>query len=101
MGRDRESETHIHAARIALNRCVEKFLNSRKIDNLIKLLSDLGTFHTQDRSIQEDVLTPSKLRMKSGTNLEQTSHSAVQFDLSLGRVCNQREDLEQRRFTAP
>src|ERR1700730_14147097 len=38
--------------------------------------------------------------MKSCTNLKQASHPAIQFDFSLGRMCNQREDLEQGRFAA-
>jgi hypothetical protein len=52
-----EGEAHIHAAGVALNGRVEKFLNPCKIDNLIELLRDLDAFHAQDSPVQENVLS--------------------------------------------
>src|ERR1700739_1061304 len=98
MSGDSESQAHIHAAGVALDGSVEKFLNPCKIDNLIKLLRDLRAFHAQDRSVQENVLSAGQFRMKSCTNLKQAPHPAIQFDLPLSRMRNQREDLEQGRF---
>src|SRR5688572_16635938 len=58
MGGYRKRQTHIHAARISLDRRFEKSFDAGERDYFVKSGGDLTSLHSQDRSVQEDVLPP-------------------------------------------
>src|SRR5437773_7906269 len=95
----RKCQSHIHATRVMFDGRFEKFLRSREINNLVKLRVDLAPAHAQDCSVQINILTASKIRMKAGANVEQASYFAVQFGAAGGGFDNAREYLKQRRFS--
>src|SRR5438445_10998151 len=43
-----EGQTHIHAARVPLHRCVHELLYPGEVHDLLQLPVDLGSFHAQD-----------------------------------------------------
>ena len=77
----------------------EKFLCSCEINNLVKLRVNLAPAHAQDRSVQINILTASKVRMKAGANIEKASYFSVQLGAASGGFDNPREYFEQRRFS--
>src|SRR5207237_9719591 len=74
---DGESQTHIHTTRVMFDSRFEKFLGARKTYDFIKLRVDLAPAHAQDRSVQINILTSSKVRMKAGADVEQASYFPV------------------------
>src|SRR5438128_340018 len=100
MGRHRECKPHVHSARVPFYRCIEKFFDLGKIDDLIKLAFNLSLGHSENSAIQEDVFTSSQLGMKSGADLKKRSDSSANADLSLGWIGYSRKDLEQRRLSS-
>ena len=77
MRRDREGEPNIHAAGVALDRRIEKFLDLGKGDDLVELASDLGAAHAEDGAVEIDVLASGELGMKAGADLEQAGDAAL------------------------
>src|SRR5262245_30872058 len=62
---------------------------------------DLGFFHPQNRAAQEDVFTSGEFRMKTCSDLEQTSDSAADSGEARGRLCNARENSQQGALARP
>ena len=69
---DGEREPHIHPRRIVLHRRVEKLLDLGKCDNLIELAPNFCATHAENSAVQMNVLPPSKLGMKAGSDLKKT-----------------------------
>src|SRR5262245_37246221 len=67
----RESQTHIHAAGVALDRCVDEFFELRESDYLIELFVDLAFPHAQDGAVEVSVLATRELCVKSGAHFKQ------------------------------
>jgi hypothetical protein len=55
MRRYRESEAHVHAGRVALDRCVEKPLNLGESDNLVEFLGDLSPWNWARLMLMADI----------------------------------------------
>src|SRR5208337_4653384 len=99
--RDRECQPHVHAAAVALDRSVEKFLDPREIDDLVELLLDLPARHTEDAAVEKDVLAAGELAVEAGANLEQAGDATVNVDDAPGGIGDSRKDLEQSTLTCP
>ena len=67
---NREREPHVHAAGVALHRCVDELLDLGEGDDLVELARDLGAAHAEDRPVEVDVLAPAQLRMEAGAHLQ-------------------------------
>src|SRR5882724_5326328 len=65
-----KGQAHVHPARIMLDWRVYEFVNFGEGDHLIKLLFDLEALHTEDRTVQKNVLAARKFRMKTRSNFE-------------------------------
>src|SRR5215831_17680296 len=77
VGGDGEGQTYIHAARVPFDRCIHERLDPRKLNDLVQLPVDFGLFHAQDGAVQVNVLQTGQLTMKTGANLEESTHSPV------------------------
>src|SRR6185503_3751177 len=55
--------------------------------------------HSQDRATQKNVFAPGEVRVKSGSDLEQTANASEEFDLSGRWFCDSRENFQQRRLS--
>src|SRR6185503_12319845 len=78
-----------------LNRRIDELVNLRKGYNFIEFPLDLRLSHTENGSIQEYVLTSGELRMKSGAHFEQRADPAIDIGITVGRICDSRQNLEQ------
>jgi hypothetical protein len=96
MRRDRKAEAHVHATRVALDRCVEHVLDARELHDPVELSHDLGPTHPQHRAAQEDVLTAGQLGMEAGPELEQAADPPPAAQRADRRARYPREDLQQR-----
>src|SRR6267143_868849 len=67
-----ERQTHIHSARIVLHRCIKKFLDFCKCDNLIETFANFHFPHSQNRAIQENIFATGKLWMEASPDFQQT-----------------------------
>src|SRR5258708_3465779 len=81
------------------HRRVQKFLNFGKGNNLIEALSNFRFSHSQNRAVQKNILAPGKFRVKSRSDLKQTSKPPPQDHLALSRTGDARKNFQQRALT--
>src|SRR5271157_1173847 len=91
---DRECQPHVHAAAVALNWSVEKFLDPREINDLVKFLFDLLARHSEDSAVEKDVLAASELGMEAGADFQQAGNTPMNIDLAGRGPGDPREDLQ-------
>jgi len=72
----------------ATDRGIEEFLHLCKGDDLVELGSYLCPAHSEDGTIEKNVLSSCKLRVETGAHLQKTGDTAVDVDLSRGRFGN-------------
>src|SRR4051794_12520453 len=96
MGRDRESQTHIHAAGEVFNRCIDETLDLGKSNDLVKLAVDLLLLHAKDSTVEIDIFPPGQFRVKPGADLKERANATVNRSKTLGRTRDARQDFEQR-----
>src|ERR1700737_489191 len=77
---DRESQSHEHAARIALHRSIEEFFDLRKTHDLVHFLRNFSTSHAEDGAAQENIFAPGEFRMKSSSYFQETSNPPIEID---------------------
>src|SRR6478736_211268 len=92
-------EPQVHAARIMLDRCVNKLVYLSKRDDGIKFPIDLGAFHTHDRAVQIDVLASGQLRMETDSYFKQASDFSANLCAPFGRLGHSRKYLKQRALS--
>ena len=80
MGGDGEGEADLHAARIALDRRVQEFVDAGEIDDGIELAVDLAPRHAQNGAVEIDVFAAGELGVEAGADFQQAAHAAVQLD---------------------
>src|SRR5690606_18119966 len=98
MGCHGKGQPHLHATAVVLDRCVQEFFNTAEIDNRVKLLANLRTSHTQDCTVEKNILPTGKLRVKASTHFQQRRHASVDLKTASTRIRNARQDLQQRAF---
>ena len=98
MCRDSESQSHKHTARVALYRCIQKFLDSRKLYDLIKSSANICFCHSEYRTVDIDILSTGKLRMEPGPDLQQAGNAALVMNNTVGWRSDPAENLKQSAF---
>ena len=68
---DGEGEPHVHATRIALDRGIQELFDSCEGHYLVELACDLTPAHAENRAVEEYILSPRELWMKTGPNLKE------------------------------
>ena len=96
MSRHGKGQPHIHSARISFDRRVNKLLQLRKSQNLIKLRGNFMLFHPQNDAIHKDVFAAGQLRMKTRAHLQQRTHAPINDGPTGGRFRDAGQHLEQR-----
>src|SRR5229473_45438 len=92
-------QANVHSRRIALDRRIQKSINTGKCNNLIKLLPDFALRHSEYCAIQENVFSPGQLTMKSSSDFKKTSNSSSEFNPTLCRFRNATKNFQERTFT--
>ena len=83
VGRDGEREPDVHAARVALDRCVDEPLHAGELDDVVEALLDLPALHPEDRPVQVDVLASCELLVEARPDLEQAADATADLGPSL------------------
>ena len=96
MCRDREAQPHLHAAREVLHGCVDEALDPGELDDRVELATHLDAAHPEDRSREEDVLSPREIDVKAGADFEQRADPPADLGPAFGRHRDARQELEQR-----
>ena len=85
VGRDGEREPDVHAARVALDRCVDEPLDAGELDDVVEAPLDLPALHPEDRTVEVDVLAAGQLLVEARPDLEQAADATTDLGPSLGR----------------
>src|SRR5437868_3713552 len=93
---DRESEPHVHSARVALYRRIEKFLDICKANYLIEFSLYFCATHAEDRTIEKYVFASGQFRMKAGANFQQARDPPLHGHTSFRRFGDSRQYFQQR-----
>ncbi len=96
--RDRESEPHVHAGRVGLDRRVDEILEFGEVHDLVEALGDLALRQAQHDPVDEDVLTTGDLGMKPGAQFDERGNPAVDLDRAFVGPRDAGDALEQRRL---
>src|ERR1700723_1881143 len=81
-----------------LDWCVEKFFYFGKSDDFVEPFADFPFCHSENRSVEKNVLPSGKFGVKARTNLEQAGDPSLQQNAALGRLADMAQDLEQSAF---
>jgi hypothetical protein len=77
LGGDRESQAHVHPARIIAHGHVDKIVQSGKIDDGVKSASNILARNAQQRGVEIDVFPPGQIAMKPCAQLKQGANAAL------------------------
>src|SRR5207253_3578092 len=80
-----ERQAHVHAAGEMLDRRIDERTHFGKRHDLIEFSRDLRLAHSENRTIEHDVLAAGELGMKARADLEQRTHATMKLDTPLGR----------------
>ena len=94
-----ESQPHVHAARVPLDRRVDEAFHLGEPDDVVELCPDLATPHSEDRTVQEDVLSTGQLWMKAGSDLEQRTDTPRDYRAPARRFRDPRHHLQESRLS--
>src|SRR4051812_36319148 len=96
--RDRERETHVHARRVRLHRCIEEVTELREAVDLRQEALGVLAREPEERRVQEDVLATGEVGMESRAELEERGHAALDVDGPGRRPRRAGDELEERRL---
>src|SRR5690606_28995133 len=99
--RDREAQSHVHPRGIVLDRLVDELLDTRELNDLVELRRDLLLRHSENGTVEEDILPARKLCMEAGPNLKHCRDLAVVGDRALVRPIDVRQALQQSGLARP
>ena len=96
MDRDRETEPHIHARRVCLDGRVDELLELGKVHDVVEAVVDLLFRQAEHDAVDDDVLAPRDLGVKTSAELDERGDTAVDDDRSSARLRDARDTFEQR-----
>ena len=98
--RDGKGEPDVHAAGIPLHGRVEKPAHVRELHDLVELVPNLPSPHSQESSVQVDVLATAQFGVKSRSHLQEASDASPHLRESLRRFRDPGEKFQQGRLSA-
>src|SRR5438876_846228 len=101
MSRYGESEPHIHSGRIPFYRCVDEFLEFRKLHNAVELRCDFTASHSKYCAAQENILLAAQFGVETRANLDEGREVALNRDFAGGGRSDTGEQLENGAFSGP
>ena len=94
-----KGKADIHTRRVALDRSVQKFFHTGKINDLIKFASDFCPAHAKDSTIKENIFSSGQFGMKACTDFQQAGHTSAQGNFACAGLGDAGKKLEQGGFT--
>src|SRR5690554_4267913 len=101
MGRYCEGKSHFHPAAVSLDRSVDIHLAAREVHDFIEFGVDLGTGHTQNSAVEENIFPTSEFRMKTGAYFQQTRYPTLVFITPVVGLVTRERILSSVDFPAP
>src|SRR5208283_3176465 len=89
------------AAGVALDGSVEELLDAAEFHDLGKLAIDLAAPHSEDGSVEEDVLSPGQLGVESSPHFQQARHVTVEVDRAGRRVSDAGQQFQESALACP
>jgi hypothetical protein len=80
-------------------RCVNEFFNFREGNDAIKLTVDIFGSHSQDCTVEINILAACQLPVKTGAYFQKGTNPSIQICHARGWFRNTRENLKQSAFT--
>ena len=99
MDRNGESQTQEHTRGVELHLGVDKLLNLRKGDNIVKSSFDLLFSHAKNCAVQKNIFTARQVRVEARTNFNEAGHASAVSHRALVRGDNTGDQLEHGRLT--
>src|SRR5438477_1168528 len=94
----RETETHIHAARVGLHRGVKETADVGELLDGRHRAVHLPARKPEERAVEIRVLAATEVRVESGADLKKRGDTTVDLERSARRFRRTREQLEQGRL---
>ena len=94
-------QSHCHPRRVTLDRCINIFLHTGKVDNLIQLASDFVFRHAHNSTIHINILASGQIRMKTCSHFQQRSDTPLRPDTSRCGGSDTRQYFQQSRLARP
>src|SRR5439155_17583983 len=98
---DRETETHVHAARVGLHRRIEEAADVGELLDRRHRAVHLPARETEERAVEVRVLSAAEVRVESGADLKERGYATVHLQRSTAWLRRTREQLEQGRLPRP
>ena len=95
MRRDGERQPHEHAAAVAFDRSVEKFLGPGKGDDFVETPPDVGFAHPQYCAVEKDIFPTGEFGMKAGADFQKAGDASENPHAPARWLGNPAEDFEQ------
>ena len=99
MCRYSKCQFHVHPAGITFDRSIDKFFTFGKCNDLIDTGIDLLSFHSEDGSVQINILPPGQFSVKPSSYFEHTGNPSLYADGSFGGCRHTCQQFKQRRFS--
>jgi hypothetical protein len=94
-----KSQPHVHSRGITFDRSIEELLDFCESDDLIKLPANLYPAHSEDCTIEKDILPSGQLRMEAGADFQEAGHTPLNADPTGCWLRNSTKDFEQSGFS--
>src|SRR4051812_42802667 len=78
-----------------LYRGIEELFKFRESHNFIEPVNDLSLSHAENRTVKKNVFAAGQLRVKSGSDFQQTRHARAHHNLSFSRISDSRNYFQQ------
>src|SRR5262245_45669666 len=91
---NRKPQTSKHTRRVSFDRSIDKLLELGESNDSVETPADLFPRHTQNRTVQINVLTASKILMESGTDFDKRRDTTRHMNRAPGRPHNAGKQLK-------
>ncbi len=93
--RDGETQAHVHAGRVRLDRRVDEVAQLGKLDDIVEAVLDLFLGQAQHDPVDKHVFASRDLGMKSGAEFDERRDAAFDDDRPEGRLRDPRDQLQR------
>src|SRR4051812_2856450 len=93
-----EGETHVHAAAVAFDGCIQEAFAAGEVDDGIELAFDFLFPHAEDLAVEVDVFATGEFRMEAGADFEEAADASKQLHFAGGGFGDAREYFKERAF---
>jgi hypothetical protein len=101
MSRDGEGQANRHPRGVAFHGCIDVAFDPAEVYDLVQLAVYFPLSHSEDRTIQVNVLASGEFRVKAGANFQQTGDTSSDLNIAGSRRGDARQQLKQSALAGP